>query len=587
MSTDVTKLTSVERKVIQAEAWADVWAEMLSLKIDGRNWDLANREYLRDVYRDNSQWIVCRKAAQMGFTVAFLIKTLHRVIAWKWNGLYLLPTKTGVVPFVQGRFNPMIDDNPLLKDKFGQVDSVTHKRTSQNNLYFRGTNVQTDLREIPVDFEIWDERDKMASENLPLARTRMDGSLHKHLTELSTPTVEDWGIDAAFKDTDQRHWFVPCVFCGVKQSLMWDSHVHVGDTDSLDICKKTTEIRCEHCHKTWTHAHIMEMAQLGTWVATIEGREGHGYYINQLVSPTRTISELSEIWYQGEIRGRVEEAKELWNSALGLPWAAPGDRLTPESLDEARDPGYYMPGLNSASTTKALSIGVDVGKYLHVVGMYGHGDEKRRVIDIKMMGWPELTNLLIELQTRRIMWTAVMDANPEKFQAEKLASMFPNQLWLAFYSDPKNMSTLAEWQPVNPYAAKSYASVRIDRTMAIDTAHQMLLRKRCVLPVNARQLVNPGSGYGDFYAQMISQTAITQPDSMGNPRRIYVHPESKPDHFDHAFTYCTIASFMEPNRQDFPEEMGVQDVPGGTSILNEVDDLFVQDNEGMSFDGNF
>lgn len=586
-ASNVTKLSPAARQVILAHANADVWAAMLALKIDGRNWDLANREYLRDVYRDNAQWIVCRKAAQMGFTVAFLVKTLHRVLEWHWNGLYLLPTKVGVVPFVQGRFNPMIDDNQLIKTKFSQVDSVTHKRTTTNNLYFRGTNVQTDLREIPVDFEIWDERDKMASENLPLARTRMDGSAHKHLTELSTPTVEDWGIDAAFKDTDQRHWFIPCVYCGTSQALLWETHVHIGDTDSLDACKKTTEIRCEHCHKKWSHAQIMDMAQKGIWAATIEGREGHGYYINQLVSPTRTISELAEIWYQGEIRGKMEEAKELWNSALGLPWAAPGDRLTIEALDAAREQGYHMPGISNASSTRPISIGIDVGKYLHVTAMYGHGDEKRRVMDLKVMGWEDLKSLLIELSMRKIYWTGVMDANPEKFQAEAIASMFPNQLWLAYYADPKNMSTLADWSPVDPFRAKSYASVRIDRTMAIDTAHQMLLRKRIVLPTNARALVNSGPDYGDFYAQMTAQTAITQPDSMGNPRRIYVHPEGRADHFDHSFTYCVIASLMEPAHQQFPEEIGVHDLPQGPSILEEVGGLFVQDDDGMEFDGFF
>lgn len=584
---DPTKLSAAGRKAVQSQAWSDTWAEVMRLRVDGRPWDLTHRAYLRDVYRDNSQRIVCRKSAQMGFTVAFLIKTLHRVLLWKWNGLYLLPTKVGVVPFVQGRFNPIIDENSLIKERFANLDSVTHKRTGQNNLYFRGSTVATDLREIPVDFEIWDERDKMASSNLHLALTRMDGSPHKHLATLSTPTAENWGVDAEYKDSDKREWTLRCLWCNHAQFLDWHENVQIGGIDSIDECKASSFVYCRKCKKPWTHAQIMEMAENGFWDPQEPGREIHGYYINQLVSPTRSISELSEIWYKGEIRGDVDASRELWNSALGLPWAAPGDRLTPEVIDAARDSGYRMPTISGVTMGTPISIGVDVGKHLHVFVLSGHSDLPRRIVDVRIEDWNTLRNLFQELNKRQIYWTAVMDAAPEKAMAESMAREFVNNLWLAYYHDPRHISNLAAWSPADPYTGKGYNSVRIDRTMAIDTAHNMISRGRMTFPANARHLVNPGKEYGDMYAQLIAQTAVTIPDSMGNPRRVYVHPDSKPDHFDHALTYATVASMMQPNMTPAPQSLGFQDSLEGAQILNDVNSLFTQDDEGEVFDGFF
>lgn len=584
---DPTKLSAAGRKVVLAEAYSDVWAEIMKLRVDGRVWELSQRAYLRDVYRDNAQRIVCRKSAQMGFTVAFLVKTLHRVLLWKWNGLYLLPTKVGVVPFVQGRFNPIIDENSLIKERFANLDSVTHKRTNQNNLYFRGSTVATDLREIPVDFEIWDERDKMMASNLHLALTRMDGSPHKHLATLSTPTAENWGVDAEYKDSDKREWTLRCPYCNHAQFLDWHENVHIGDVTSIDACKETTEVRCQKCHKPWSHDQIMVMAEDGFWDPQEPGREIHGYYINQLVSPTRTIKELAEIWYKGEIRGDVDASRELWNSALGLPWAAPGDRLTVEVLDNARDQGYRMPTVAGATMSEPLSIGVDVGKNLHVFILAGHGDLQRRVIDVRIEDWNGLRAMFRMLNDRKIYWTAVMDAAPEKAMAEAMAREFVDHLWLAYYHDPKNMSDLAAWSPADPYSGRSHNSVRIDRTMAIDTAHNLIAKGRMTFPMNARHLVNPGREYGDVYAQLMAQTAVTIPDSMGNPRRVYVHPDGKPDHFDHALTYATVASTLQPALRQMPASISLEETPMGQDILGEVSGLFTQDDEGMSFDGFF
>jgi hypothetical protein len=261
--------------------------------------------------------------------------------------------------------------------------------------------------------------------------------------------------------------------------------------------------------------------------------------------------------------------------------------LTPEVIDQAREQNYRMPTISGVTMGTPISIGVDVGKHLHMFVLAGSGDLPRRVVDVRVEDWNTLRNIFNDLNERNIYWTCVMDAAPEKAMAESVAREFVNNLWLAYYHDPRNMSTMAAWSPADPYSGKSYNSVRIDRTMAIDTAHGMISRGRMKFPYNARHLVNPGKDYGDMYAQLIAQTAVTVPDRVGNPRRVYVHPDGKPDHFDHALTYATVASTLTPAIRSVPESLRFEDSPEGRSILDEVGGLFTQDDEGTVFDGFF
>ena len=209
----------------------DEWALDMGLKVDGRPFTLQGREYIRQVIRDTSDEIVIPKAAQTAFTVTFLVRTLHWIKERGWHHLYLLPLKTGAIPFVQARIDPMIASNPELESQFQTVDNRLHKQSKDGiNLYIRGTNIDRELQEIPVDCEVWDERDRMVEDNLEDARHRMDGSAIQKLTILSTPTVPGHGVDAAeaWWASDQHRWEIPCLGCGRYQTDHLRRELEIG-----------------------------------------------------------------------------------------------------------------------------------------------------------------------------------------------------------------------------------------------------------------------------------------------------------------------------------------------------------------------
>lgn len=151
---------------VRSLARPDEWALNMGLMVDGRHFTLERGEYVQQVIRDYSPEIVVPKAAQMRFTVMCITKALHNAVERGWNGLYLLPLKTGSKTFVQSRIDPIIESNPELAAEFSSVDNVLHKQTVRNtNIYIRGTNIERELQEVPVDFQVWDERDRMVEDN--------------------------------------------------------------------------------------------------------------------------------------------------------------------------------------------------------------------------------------------------------------------------------------------------------------------------------------------------------------------------------------------------------------------------------------
>jgi phage terminase large subunit GpA-like protein len=151
-----------DQKAVERLARPDVWALDLNLRVDGRAFSTKGREYIIPVMRDTSPELLVRKAAQTAFTISFLVRTFHWITERRWNHLYLLPLKTGSVPFVQKRVDPIIDSNPVLASKFGSVDNRTHKQTNDDvSLLIRGTNVESELQETPTDVIVFDEFDRM------------------------------------------------------------------------------------------------------------------------------------------------------------------------------------------------------------------------------------------------------------------------------------------------------------------------------------------------------------------------------------------------------------------------------------------
>jgi hypothetical protein len=521
------------------------------LKVDARPFSLEGREYIIPVIRDTSPEIVIKKAAQMSFTTLFLTRTLHWIIERHWHHLYLLPVKTGAIPFVQSRIDPIIDSNERIKRSFAAVDNRLHKQTHDGvKLLIRGTNIETELQEVPVDVEVWDERDRMVEENLEDARTRMDGSPIKKLTQLSTPTVPGHGVDSedTWHASDQHLWEIPCPGCGRFQFLNFKENLRIGDNE-FDCA-----LICTYCQREFSDLERASANSLGRW--TPQNLTGHlrGYHINQFSSPTKALHEMMRTWFVGQ-----REAKKLrsfFNNTLGEPYVAAGDQFTPELLDKCIRPGHVLGGL----PTGPVYVGIDIGAKIHVRADYLNRWGQRMAWQFKIFDeWSQVDHFLSRLTN----FTAVCDAHPEKRNARDLSLKYHGRFWLGFEMDRPNTNELAQWAVLKRREA---GKVVIDRSMALDQVIYDYMHGNVILPPEARELGEhyPRLPYNGFYHHMLQMVRVEEETPQGGTVARWKRNKN-PDHWHHADMFAYVASLKAPRLQ-IPVGLGEAMREGGNVV---------------------
>jgi Phage terminase large subunit (GpA) len=519
----------------EAAIYPDAWASSLKLKVDGNYFNTRGREYEQAIIRDESEWIVIPKGAQMGLTTTFLVRTFHWLVMRKWKHLYLMPLKMGAVPFVQGRIDPIMDSNPRLKNKFASVDNRLHKQTADKiNLYIRGTNIWTELREIPVDVIVADERDKFNEENWPEAQARLDGSNIARIVELSTPTAPGHGVDAedGWHDSDQHRWYVLCPRCGRSQSFTFEENVVLGDVAA------ECHLRCAYCRKEITDAERAALNGQGHWEADNPQGNKRGYYINQLNSPTKPIVKFVDNYFKGQRNARALRA--FFNNQLGLPYAAAGDKFTVELLDKCRGT-HELGGLPAGP----VYVGVDQGTVLHVSSCFLSGGSRvkwRMLIFSGQNKWDKLDRWLASLGS----FVCVIDAHPEKTAAADLSIRYPGRVWVGFEKDRPNQAEMADFD--EPKYDKEADEVNIDRTMAFDSVIASYLNGQVILSRDARDIGEhmPKLPYNGFYYQMTQQARVEEEDAKG--RIVAFWKKNKnPDHWHHADMFEFVATLRTPH----------------------------------------
>jgi hypothetical protein len=529
---------SASRRGVMSQVWPDAWAQELRLKVDGHPFSVVGREFQIQIIRDESDWIIVPKGAQMGLTTVFLVRTFHWIVKRKWHHLYLMPLKTGAIPFVQGRIDPIIASNESLAKEFKSVDNRLHKQTVADiALRIRGTNIWTELREIPSDVLVMDERDKMVEDNIPEAMARLDGSMIKRIVELSTPTAPGHGVDAedGWHVSDQHRWFVPCPHCNRRQVFTVDENIVIGDSADDSF------LRCAYCKKTITDRQRGELNAVGSWEPMNVGGSKRGYHISQLNSPTQTIPGFMRNYFDGQTDSK--KLRAWYNNNRGEPFVAEGDQITVELLDKCRGKGHQTGGIPNGP----VFVGVDVGSFLHVRANYldrfGRAISWAFIIFRDKPGvsmWAQLDEWLENLPT----FVCVIDAHPEKSQAKELARKYFERVFIGFSQDRPDQAETAVFNDPKP---GEVGKVNIDLCAALDNVINRLMTGRLVLPADAREIgeILPRLPYNGYYNHLIQMVRVEEEDTKGRDVARWLKNKN-PDHWHSAEMFADVAALQKP-----------------------------------------
>lgn len=462
--------------------------------LDGRPFSYERHEYLIEPYRDDHPHQVYLKATQLGLSTLAMLRTLYgcRYI-YRKGVLYLFPSRSDVSDFSRGRISPLIEENTEIAGWVRDTDSTNIKRVWSAFLYLRGMKSRVGLKSVPADFIVYDELDEAPQFAVDMAQERMAHSEHGHTLKLSNPTLPDYGIDAAFQETDQRFWLLKCGKCGEYTDLVGtfpDGLLEVGDR----------VIRaCHRCQAELNPA-------IGEWVAKKPGvTDRRGYQFSQLYSAYVD---------PGDILRQFRTTRNLtdfYNLKLGIAYVEAENRLSIQEVlalcgsdgIAAEDPG-------------PCTMGVDQGKDLHVVI-----SSSPRIVHLGIYKeWADLDRLMNAFRVSR----CVVDALPETRNARAFAKRFPGRVFLNYYS---------ERQKGNYAWNEKDLVVSCNRTESLDASHQDIMKRLIFLPKEC--------GVVRAFAEHMHNVAkkLEEDEETGSKRYVYV--KLGPDHFRHAFNYEAMA----------------------------------------------
>jgi len=485
----------------------------------------------KEIHDATNELIVGMKAAQMGFTEVGLNKAFYTIDIIGSSVLYVLPASTpDASDFSASRFDPALDLSPHLRKIFSDVKNVGHKRAGSASLFIRGSRSRSQMKSVPASLIIFDELDEMNRENVVLARERTSGQNISQEFMLSTPRIENRGIDIFFKQSTQEHFFFKCPHCNRLIQLVYPDSLIITAEDPLDPKIEDSHLICTECkHKldnddkpTWLS---LDNSQ---WVPEKTNRAIRGFAVSQLYSMAK--ASRPAVIAAAALKSKTDptEEQELYNSKLGLCHTVEGARIVDSDIITATK--KYRKYENS-SPTIWTTMGVDVGpKWLYVeIDQYFLTRKKmydsttstmcRVINEFKLSQFEELDDVMIKYNIMH----CVIDAQPERRKSLEFAQRFYGIVNLCYYGQGQATKTISE--------NREEMSVTVGRTVWLDSSLMRFKRKTIELPMDTSL---------EYKDCIKAPVRIYEKDKDGNPIGRYDSGD-KEDHFAHARNYSEIA----------------------------------------------
>jgi len=348
--------------------------------------------------------VVLMTSARIGKTVTMLATTGYYMHQSPSPILWLLPTETIAKQFSNNDVDPMLRDVPVLrdlvKDKFTREGGNTSlsKRYVGGTMTFVGGQNSSGLHGKTIRILLADEVDRYPEtagkdgDVIDLASIRTTTFQHKaKRIYASTPTVTDFSaIEKKFKESDQRHYYVPCPSCGHKQTLQWEQLSYKEDpTNPKYICRS--------CSYGMTESEKYQMVLGGEWVRHNADSKIAGFFLNALYSVNMTWAELVAEWTSiGKNRHKLQV---FMNSRLAKSFQLIEEYIGANKLGERLE--IY----NAEVPTKSeqcngvgiLTCGVDIQQNRIEAYVYGFGkSDECYLIDFRLFEGDTNKNTVFE-----------------------------------------------------------------------------------------------------------------------------------------------------------------------------------------------
>ncbi|MGI6436397.1 MAG: phage terminase large subunit family protein [Syntrophomonadaceae bacterium] len=373
---EITQVVAPPPDLIISE-WADQNRRLSAeSSAEPGQWRTDRVPYLREIMEAISdpliETVIIMSSSQVGKTEALLNTVGYHVDYDPAPIMYILPTVDFAKTFSKDRLAPMIRDTPALTGKVKEVRSrnsentLLHKKFPGGHITLVGANAPTGLASRPIRILLADEVDRFPisagteGDPLTLAEKRTTTFWNRKMVYVSTPSIKGVSrIEAAYMNSTQEKWCLPCPECGEHQPLTW-AQIHFDD-----VTHECLYCGARHNETEWKNGE-------GKWIASNPEADSRGFHLNELSSPWKRweviIADFKDAQKEAK-RGNKEMLKAWVNTTLGETWEEKGETVETGDLIKRRET-YNCDLLDDVLI---LTAGVDVQDDRFEVEVVGWG----------------------------------------------------------------------------------------------------------------------------------------------------------------------------------------------------------------------
>jgi len=543
--------------------WADKYRYLSpESSAEPGKWHTARAEYQRGIMDAVSdpevETVVVMSSSQVGKTeiinniVGYFIQHEPAPI------LVVQPTDGMGKTWSKDRFSPMIRDTAILKGLIktsktkDSGNTILHKLFPGGHITVTGAQSPTGLAGRPIRIVLCDEIDKYPpsagteGDPVKLAIKRSTTFWNRLTILMSSPTIKNLSrIEAAWNESDQRRFFVPCPKCKKMQYLIW-GQVKWENRDPV-----TAMYECEHCKMLWSDAKRWTAVRSGEWQTTSETKVKKivGFHINEIYSSWVRLEEMVADYYDS--KENPEKLKVWKNTSLGEPWEEPGEQLDPTNLYARRE--KYPAEVPEGGMVLTAAVDVQDDRLECEVIAWGFGFESWGIDYFTIYGdlsanliWDDLSNKLDRTYRHefgidlKIVATCVDTGGHYTDQVYNFCRGKDIRRIFAIKGAP------AVGRPLVSRPSKSNRGKVNLFTIGTDTAKQILYSRM--------KISDPGPGYMHFplkydleYFNQLTAEKATTKYTRGYPHRIWVKIRARNEVLDIRVYSMAALAILDPD----------------------------------------
>jgi phage terminase large subunit GpA-like protein len=293
--------------------------------------------------------VVIMSATQMLKTITILVGIAYVIARDPDPIMVVLPRDSDVSKFSKFRLAPMLREMPALRGLVSEPKARDSSTTIDTKDFPGGPLILTaagspgNLAAYAIRYLFCDEVDKYPASSgaegnpieVALKRTATFRSRRKLVQTCSPTNAGESQIEAAYNDSDQRRFWVPCPRCERVQILRWPQVRFERKIEDIKRRAATATYECEHCGSRWNDVGRWSAVDRGAWKAEKPFNGSAGFWISELYSPFKTLRELAYDFLR--VEKQPERLKVFVNTTLAETWRVPGSAPSWEQLFRRRE----------------------------------------------------------------------------------------------------------------------------------------------------------------------------------------------------------------------------------------------------------